>query len=253
MHKILDNITGIGREITTMKKIPAYMMVYDQLKEQIKRGEYPINTLLPTEPELEKCFEVSRTTIRKAVELLAREGFVQVKQGKGTTVLMNRTRQSLNLDASITETLIHKGCEVSSKSMYIDRIEAKGEIAENFSVLEGTELVRIQRIQLANQKPVAIMTNYLLPDRVPEIKSYSNRFYSLYKFLEETYGVEIEAINTRVSAKEASFAEAEMLQVPIGTALTIIKRICLEKGRPICVDRVSILGESYEFKCNKAI
>ena len=65
----------------------AYQRVYEALKSQIETAKYPTGTLLPPEPELEKLFSVSRTTIRKAVSMLAEEGYVYVKQGKGTSVL----------------------------------------------------------------------------------------------------------------------------------------------------------------------
>ena len=48
-----------------MAHMQAYMRVYSLLKRQITEGEYPIGSLLPTESELEKLFDVSRTTIRE--------------------------------------------------------------------------------------------------------------------------------------------------------------------------------------------
>ena len=53
-------------------RYPAYKQVYDALLEKIEKKEYPTGSLLPAEPELEKMFQVSRTTVRKAVELLSR-------------------------------------------------------------------------------------------------------------------------------------------------------------------------------------
>jgi GntR family transcriptional regulator len=77
---------------------------------------------------------VSRTTIRKAVEMLSREGFVSVKQGKGTKILDYRTMQNLNYVSSIFETLQEKGYKVSMKDIVIGFIEADASLACEFNI-----------------------------------------------------------------------------------------------------------------------
>ena len=57
-----------------MAKIPAYRTMYTELKQRIQNGTYPADSFLPTEPELGKMFDVSRTTVRKAVGILIAEG-----------------------------------------------------------------------------------------------------------------------------------------------------------------------------------
>ena len=135
------------------------MCVYKQLKRKILDSEYEIGELLPPEPVLEKMFAVSRTTVRRAVELLMQEGFVRTKQGRGTEVLNYTTQQSLNNVTSLSETLERKGYTVYSKSMYIDEIAATQKLADELRVARDTKLIRIQRIQMADNSPIAIMTN----------------------------------------------------------------------------------------------
>jgi len=53
------------------RSIPRYQWVYNSLKTQIEVGDYKVGELLPPEPDLQKKFQVSRTTVRKAVEMLA--------------------------------------------------------------------------------------------------------------------------------------------------------------------------------------
>ena len=101
-----------------MARYPAYSMVYDTLKQEIIDGDIAIGELLPPEPELERRFQVSRTTVWKAVELLSRDGFVRAQQGKGTEVLNNKTKQNLNGVTSISETLRKRGCTVGIKEHF---------------------------------------------------------------------------------------------------------------------------------------
>ncbi|NLI20120.1 MAG: GntR family transcriptional regulator [Clostridiales bacterium] len=231
-----------------MAKIQAYMRVYNVLKKQILEGGYAIGSLLPTESELEKMFSVSRTTVRKAVEILCREGFLETRQGRGTEVLDYRTSQNLNVVTSTSETLERRGYRVVTRDMYIDRVQAHGRLASDLGVEEGTEVVRVQRIQTADDVPIAIMKNYLKASLVPGIESHSNQFTRLYDFLRDFYGLAIDAAQDRITARNASFEEAQMLGVPVGTALVYLSRVCFQNGAPVDVDHVSLVGGRYEFE-----
>jgi GntR family transcriptional regulator len=233
-----------------MGRIPAYMRVYDILKRQILEKEYQVGQFLSPEPILEKKFNVSRTTIRKAIEMLSREGFVSVKQGKGTEILDYRTMQNLNYVSSISETLQEKGYKVSTKDIVIDFIEADASLASEFNINQGDKIVRIQRIKLADSKEIAIMKNYLLPSMVEGIENCDKSFISLYKFLEENYNIYIDATRDKISAKSANSKEAKMLEVSEGYALLTIKRTCYEASKPVCIDDICIIGDRYEFNVN---
>lgn len=231
-----------------MARLPAYEKVYQQLKKEIIDGEFSVGELLPPEGELEKRFNVSRTTIRKAMENLSREKFVSIKQGRGTRVIDYKTQQNLNVVTSISETLRKKGYDVKAKSMYIDAVKATNNQAYDFEVEKDTELIRIQRVQLADDKPIAIMKNYVLPDMVPGIENYVNQFSLLYNFLEERYNINIDSTKNKISAKIASFTEAEMLGIKVGSPLLYIQRVCYQEGKPVCLDRIRIVGDIYEFE-----
>ncbi|HEX3075384.1 MAG TPA: GntR family transcriptional regulator, partial [Lachnospiraceae bacterium] len=131
-----------------MGNLPAYLVMHDLLKNDIQNGIYLVGELLPTETELERIFKVSRTTVRRATELLAKEGLVEIKQGRGTMVLDYRTHQDLNRVTSVSESLRRKGYTVTTKSMYIDTIPATEKLALELKVKQGDTLARIQRVQL---------------------------------------------------------------------------------------------------------
>lgn len=97
-----------------MGRIPAYRAVYFSIKRAIQEGSYKPGDLLPCEADLENIYSVSRTTIRKAISILTSEGYLDVKQGRGTIVLDTSTTQRLNSITSITETLIKRGHKVTT-------------------------------------------------------------------------------------------------------------------------------------------
>lgn len=231
-----------------MSKCPAYLGMYEALKKKIISGIYAIGELLPTETELEQQFLVSRTTVRRAMELLARDGLVEIRQGRGTMVLDYKTKQDLNKVTSVSESLKRRGYAVKTKSMYIDVIKAPARLAKDLGIEIGDDIARIQRIQLADDKPVTIMKNYIAYRKVPGIEQYTNKFCTLYQFLEDQYHISIDGATDKISATSADFSDAEMLAVPVGTALLCIYRICCQNKEPVCVDDVSIVGSQYELE-----
>lgn len=73
-----------------------YQNVATQIKQDILKGVYPIGSLLPTEVQLEAMFDVSKVTVRKAVQILSDEGYVVKKSGKGKRVISNRLFNKLS-------------------------------------------------------------------------------------------------------------------------------------------------------------
>ena len=229
-----------------MKQV-AYKKVYSTLKQEIREGKYETGKLLPPEHILESRFEVSRTTVRRALELLARDGYVDSHQGRGTTVLDFTTVQRLNALTSMTETLKSKGYEVSTKGMHIDIIEATSKVAEALQIKENEAVVRIQRVQCTNNQSVAIMTNYLLEELVPGIESYSGGFTSLYNFLETKYHFVLTGAIEHLSAGITDFSEAQILDVPVGWPLLISERVTYSENKPVEYANTRILGDKYKY------
>ncbi len=225
---------------------PAYLQVYNKIKNSINDGTYAASSFLPAEAELEELFQVSRTTIRKAVKMLSEEGIVTVRQGSGTIVNGNRTTQNYNRVNSISESLTRKGYKVSTGSIQIEIIPASLSLAKELEIPINEKVARIQRVQFANGTPVSIMNNYIPYCLVPGIEQYQTQIVSLYKFLEETYHFDIDSSKDKIYAKNADFLEAQALRVEPKTALLAVQRVCYSKNKPVCFDDVCVIGSQYE-------
>lgn len=231
---------------STIKNEPAYIKVYKKIKVKIQKGIYPADSFLPKESELENIFGVSRTTVRKAIKLLRQENLVDVRQGCGTRVCEFKAKQDYNKVTSVTESLRRKGYKVTTGNMMIDIIEASGELAEALTVSFGTEIARVQRLQLADAIPVALMENYIPYQLVPGIETYQNKFVALYQFLESVYHITIDSTKDRIYAVSATFLEAQALDIKPKEALLVVKRVCYNNSQPICIDHVRVIGNRYE-------
>ena len=226
---------------------PAYMRVYKSIKNQITEKKYDVGTILPAEPELEKEFGVSRTTVRKAVDMLVREGFLSVRQGFGTQVISRKAVQNLNRFSSVSESLAQKGGCIELRCCYLEKVGAPERIANLLGIPEQSPLICIHRIKTSDKKPVSITTNYILEQLVPGI-DLEARIDHLYEYLKEQYGIAYTGCRDTISACNASFEQSQMLEIEPKTALFSVQRVCYQGGRPCEVDLVEIVAEKYEYE-----
>jgi len=231
-------------------RIPRYLRVYDLVKGRIETGEFEVGHYLPPEPELERIFNVSRTTVRKAVEMLAKEGFVYIKQGKGTQVLDFRATQHLQYITSFSETLREKGLTVKHTQLRVVRAVPPESIAEQLKVGTDSEVLRVSRVTYASGKPIALIANYLLPELFPGIEKRIAGMSSLYSFLESEYDVRIDAATDYITARGASEEEASQLHIAVGQPLLVVRRVTHSGGRPIEVAVLRIDADRYEYCVN---
>lgn len=228
-----------------MGSTPKYIEIYHMIKDDIQNNVYHVNDFLPNERDLEKKYNVSRTTVRKSIEMLKNHGIVDVKQGRGTQIRNTKTVQEYNKVTSFTETLKRNGFEVVTKNMSIEVIEADECLSEDLELEIGDKIARVNRLQHANGDPIAIMTNYMPYHMVKGIENHENEFTALYQFIEKTYGVTVESTHDRITASNATFLEAQALNIKAGEALINVRRICYSKGVPVSIDALNIVGSKY--------
>jgi GntR family transcriptional regulator len=231
-----------------MSNNPLYQEVFLKMKKQIRDGEYEVDHFLPTEDKLQEIYKVSRTTIRKAVNLLADEGYIEVRQGRGIKVLDFRYTQNLSYVTSVTETLRNKGYEVMTKSIFIDRIQANEHQAKRLGIKEGQEIYRIQRVQNANNVPITIMENYLDVNTAPNLEQNVSETFSLYNTLEKKYNIHIDTSMDTIGAKTADFTEAQLLDIKVGAALLEIMRVEQSGERTVSYSKTLLRADRYQLE-----
>lgn len=140
-------------------KGPFYIQVKNELKDRIIQGKYPKNSLIPPEPVLEKEFGVSKITIRKAVELLAIEGYVEKQSGVGTKVLDNRAISKLSKGQGFSEYLLSTGYTLQKDKVKITKVDITDHPI--LSTFFDSECYCIERLYTLNGEPYIHFTHYI--------------------------------------------------------------------------------------------
>ncbi|HVO20212.1 MAG TPA: GntR family transcriptional regulator [Anaeromyxobacter sp.] len=232
-----------------VRRVPQYWRVYEDIRRRIEGLDYAVGSFVPTESELCALLGVSRTTVRKAVELLVDDGFLAVRRGRGTEVLDFRAVQKLQRITSFSETLRERGCAVTYRELKVRRVPASPSVADDLQLPAGAPVILVHRLVVADGKPIALMDNYLAPEMVPglEAKVRRMRTQPLYAFLEAEYGVTLDEATDSITALAATRDEAARLRIPPGTPLIFVRRITSAGGHRVERADLHIVASRYEY------
>jgi DNA-binding GntR family transcriptional regulator len=224
--------------------IPLYIQLKNELLKDI-RENYKPNDIIPPEGELEKRYEVSRITVRRAIEELGKEGILLKKQGKGTFVKEQKILYDANSIGSLTQRLEKQNHHLKTKTIEFEIIKDEHLVKD---LLECDVLLCIKRFRVLDDVPFALMKNYLDITRVPNIKE-KFKIESLYTFLKEQYSIEFYNAEETVEAKAASKSDAKKLGIDEKYPLLSLHRLSFDKhNRPIEYSDIVIKSDMYKHK-----
>ena len=200
---------------------PLYMQIKEELQEAIESKKYSYGERLPSEPDLAKIFNVSRSTIREAIKALAQEGLVMIRHGLGTFVTSNRQDIKSNIADlhSVTEIIVQHGWNPDTVNPLMREEKPDEELIERLQMKQSEGIVHIERVRTANRKPVFYTIQKIVKSRVGDAILSWDMDGSLNKFLEEKCGVFI------------AYTIAEIL--PIGNSKEISKKMGVAEDTPI--------------------
>ena len=225
---------------------PLYLQLKRWIEEAVQSGLVKPGDALPSERDLAARAEVSRVTVRKAVQHLVRDGVLVQRHGSGTFVANHapRVEQSLSQLTSFTEDMARRGMSV--RALWLDRglYVPSPEETVALGLFPGERVARIARLRLSGETPLAIERASLAASILPNPAAIEN---SLYAHLERQGNRPIRAIQ-RIRAANLGEEDANLLQVPAGSAgLNIERTSYLASGRVIEFTRSIYRGDAYDF------
>lgn len=199
--------------------LPKYYLIKKELIDKIEREELKTDESIPSERELMEIYNVSRITVRRAVDELATEGYLYKVQGKGTFVKGNTRTTGLTYVTSCTQEIINQGFIPSRKTISVKKEKCTKKLARILEIEDGEEVIHIERVYYADGVPVNYCNNYLASKYYPQIEQYDLNKYSLYELIEKKYGMKIDDSTRYIEAVGAYEDVAEWLEVPDGYPL----------------------------------
>jgi GntR family transcriptional regulator len=232
--------------------LPKYHQIYLVLKEQLLEGQFAQG--LPSELALMKRFEVARVTVRRALEMLAQEGLVSRRPGRGTVPTVGASEPGSVVGAAGTnrsgllDNLVSISMGTKVKVLELDTISAPPQVAQSLGLSLGDPVQKAVRVRSTRQGPLSHITTY-----VPAHLAASFGRRELVKepilVLLEKAGLVLGRAQQRISARLADAGTAQALAVPVGSALLAVRRLVYDQDeRPIQLLHGLYRPDRYEYE-----
>ncbi len=205
--------------IDSSSKIPYYLQMKNALLEHIKKQTLQPGDILPSEAQLGKQFNVSRTVVRQALMELEYEDLIYKRKGKGAFISEPKVKMgAAHLRTGFTQDIASQGSEVHTELLSSKVELGKPEVLRILHLQEGDEVFNIRRRKLVNNQALVIITSYL-PFLACKALVDADLTQPLNKSLKTLCDIELSFENQNIEAVAASADQARLLGVKCGNPL----------------------------------
>lgn len=205
--------------------VPLYHQVASAFEKAIREGVLPPETKLENEIALAKRYNLSRPTMRQAMDCLVREGLVVRQRGVGTQVVGPQVRRNLRL-SSLYNDLQADGTIPQTKVLGFEIVSSDEFTREKLGIRPGADVQHIRRLRTVDGRPLAIMENWVAVSAASLSVDELERD-GLYNVLRRS-GIDFRMAHQTVGAAVASSEQASLLQMEEGAALVVMGRTALD-------------------------
>lgn len=228
---------------------PKYYQLASILREQIEQGKLAEHETIPSERSLEEIYSVSRTTIRQAIDLLVRQGFLYREHGRGTFVSPQKLQKGISELTSFSEDMRRRGLEPGQKILDFSMLPAPENVRRHLELPEGGEVLRIERLRLGDGVPMGLQTSFIaLPSGQTVTREEVEQIGSIYRLLQEKFHLIPTEADETLEVTLATPQEAALLQISAGSPLLLSERTTYSQVRR-AIEFVKILyrGDRYRY------
>jgi GntR family transcriptional regulator len=210
--------------VSSQKQDPAlYSIVKEKISDMFQSGQYRVGDQIPTEASLCDQFDVSRTTVRIALQQLELEGRIERVRGKGTFVARPKIRHFFSShDKGFAEQMIAQGLRPESRVEELLTIPATATLAEKLGIEVGDPVNKLSRVRSAGDEPLLYEISYMPWKLTPGLAN-EDCSSSLYKLLKERFDIHIHRAVELVEPILADGAIARKLQIAEGTPVFYVE------------------------------
>ena len=230
--------------------LPLYYQLKEVLKQQIHAGHLAPHTAIPSEPELDAQYHVSRATVRQALTELVHEGLLYRQHGRGTFVCEPRVQQrTLTELSSLSDELRRRGKRPGGMLFKSELVRGSQTVREQLRLTDEEQVVRLERLRTADDTPIAYELDYLPYPRASSVYQRAQEAAdgSLYTLM-ATEGLHPYIAEQSIKADTPSSREAELLRVSPSTAgVRLACTVFDDTGAPIEYTEAFYPGDQFEF------
>ena len=221
---------------------PLYDRVYRALRSEIESGTLRAGDLLPSERTIAEQLQVSRVTVRRALQQMAADGLIE---GRRVASIGEDQNALLSFSAMGAE----RGLDAASRVLVAEVRDATIDQAELLRVPPGARLFVLHRVRLLGGVPVAIDESAIPHDRCKGIEKVDFTTASLYETLERRFDIVPTRADYVIEATAATREQARLLRLDAGApVLQATETMFDQLDRPTDAGRIVYRGDRYRFR-----
>ncbi|MFS0779948.1 GntR family transcriptional regulator [Neobacillus sp. 3P2-tot-E-2] len=244
----------LNDSINKESPLPLYYQLKELIKKEIEEGKLTPGEMIPSERDLGERFEISRPTVRQAINELVNEGILNRKKGLGTFVAKPKiSQQFLENLTSFQNEMKAKGLPYSTKVIEQKEVLSSPELESVFG--EGySSYIFIKRLRYIKDNPVVVVSTYIPKQLAPDLINADLTNASLYETLQLNYNLKIQRAQRVMEAVVASDEDAKWLELEKVSAAMFIKTTgFLEDNRIFEYSLARYRGDLTNFTVNLSI
>ncbi len=217
---------GIRRDVP----VAYHYQLRELLREAIQRGAYAPETRFPSEHELCRTYQVSRTTVRQALQALVREGLLYPVRGRGTYVTRAKILEGLAVHLSFSDDMRARGIAIRTRVLACVVEPASASVAASLGIRPGDRVLRLERLRAVGGSPLLTVTSYLPAAICPDLRAADLTTRGLHEVLREVYGIVPTRGVRSFEALPATPADARALHIRVGAPVQHIESVVYDEA-----------------------
>lgn len=235
--------------MAAVKSAPLYQQIYDEIKDAIEKGVYKPKERIPSELELADQYEVSRITVRRAVEELCSDGYLVKQQGRGTFVSTPHINRQFHATSLQSFTDLCESNGMTPGAQVIDRqiVPARQYEREFFGLEKNALLLHIKRVRTADGEPIFEENIFVPFEPFRELLTADLEDKSIFAEAERVGGVHIDHTRFRMVEAVRATAEqaAELAVAPHDPLLNLRAGFVGANDEPALIGKQYYVGSRY--------
>ncbi len=208
--------------------IPLYFQLAQELESRIESGDYKEGSRLPSENDLSGSYGIGRPTVRQALDLLSRKGFLVRRKGSGTYVEGPRRPVNLFSMAGTSSAFLKEGIDIERK---ICSGPCFRDVKQAGNPLKGKRAYCLSRLSLYEGEPVLLEDIYIDPDFFRGIEKYDPGSRPLSKIIEDEFFMKPSGGRQSFGADSCGGEKAVLLRIEKKSPVLTVKRELYFRGR----------------------
>lgn len=233
--------------IDKSSRIPLYLQLMELLKDKIEnKMEY--NDQLPSEREICETYDLSRTTVRQALDELEKDKYIYKVHGKGNFISPKRYNQDLVGFYSFTEEMRKAGRKPKSEVIGFELRESGEKLGSIFKQKKDDLVYKLIRIRKADDIPMMYEVTYLPFERFKELTKEKLETTPMYEIFSKEYNAKISAAEEMFEPILTNKLESIHLGIKEGSPSLKIERFTYEGNRVIEYTVGIARGDKFKYR-----